>query len=373
MRIDSGTIGMESGRSYSATTVRATKVTVTTVRAGIADGTGNLFGDLLSPQEGEASQTKEKETSGSYVEQLMEASRAKVEAFRSKGIRTLDLSEEQKQYKEIRQQCLNYLMQLFFPERRDRYSDCAPNQSGESVYDGSSRMRPTGFDVGIYSFSRQYYYEETESTSFSTQGTVKCADGREISFNLNVEMSRSFQAYYEENYLEVQASLTDPLVINLDGNIAGLSDQTFFFDIDADGETDEISRLAKGSGYLALDRNGDGIINDGSELFGTKSGDGFKDLAAFDEDGNGFIDEGDSVFRKLKIWMMDENGKQQLVSLLDAGVGAICLQNAATDFALTGEENQTRGMVRKTGFFLYENGGAGSIQHVDVAKYNQAG
>ena len=128
-------------------------------------------------------------------------------------------------------------------------------------------------------------------------------------------MSRSFQEYYENTISYKRTSMCDPLVINLDGNIADLSDQTFLFDIDGDGKEDEINRLGAGSGFLALDKNGDGIINDGSELFGTKSGNGFADLAAYDTDHNGFIDEGDEIWDKLKIWVMDENGNQQLYSL----------------------------------------------------------
>lgn len=97
-------------------------------------------------------------------------------------------------------------------------------------------------------------------------------------------MSRRFREETKiENITEI-VDLTDPLVINLDGNIAGLSDQKFMFDIDADGEEESISYLQGGSGYLALDKNGDGVINDGSELFGTKSGDGFADLAEYDAD-----------------------------------------------------------------------------------------
>ena len=75
--------------------------------------------------------------------------------------------------------------------------------------------------------------------------------------------------------------------------------------------------------FLALDKNGDGRMNDGSELFGTASGDGFKDLAAYDEDGNGWIDENDSIYSQLKIWTKDENGKDHLIDLKDADVGAI--------------------------------------------------
>ena len=195
---------------------------------------------------------------------------------------------------------------------------------------------------------------------------MKCADGREISFHLNLEMSRSFQEYYEEVVTTRQISMCDPLVINLDGNIAELSDQTFLFDLDGDGEMDEISELSAKSGFLALDKNGDGTINDGTELFGTRSGNGFQDLSAYDTDHNGFIDEGDEIFSKLKIWIMDENGNKQLYSLEEKGVGAICLKNTSTDFALTGEDNRTNGRIRNTGIFLYENGAVGSIQHVDL-------
>lgn len=165
-------------------------------------------------------------------------------------------------------------------------------------------------------------------------------------------------------------SMCDPLVINLDTDVAELFDQKFTFDIDADGEEDEISLLGGGSGYLALDQNGDGIINDGSELFGTRSGNGFADLAKYDEDHNGWIDENDAIWSKLQIWCRDENGQDILYRLADKGVGAICLQNAATDFALKGAAATTNGAIRRTGIFLYENGNVGTIQHVDLAKYS---
>lgn len=380
MRIDSSVIGMESERRYSVKATRETKVSITQSEKTLADGTGGLFGNLLSPDGEEENQVKEGKTSGNFVEQTLEEMRAKFERAHSRNIRTIDLTETEKQYRNIRQQCLNFLMELFFPSRRERYGygeENGENGGAEGNADGSAQLLSEGkalsASMTTFSFSRQYYYEETESTTFTTKGCVKCADGRELDFNLNVEMSRSFREYYEENYFVAQASLTDPLVINLDGNIAEMTDQTFFFDIDADGEMDEIHELAAGSGYLALDKNSDGVINDGSELFGTKSGDGFADLAAYDEDGNGFIDEGDSIFAKLKIWVLDENGNKQLYSLLDKGVGAIALKNASTDFSLTNSDNSLKGMIRKTGFFLYENGGAGTMQHLDVAKYNQAG
>ena len=179
-------------------------------------------------------------------------------------------------------------------------------------------------------------------------------------------MSRAFTASI--NSLEVESYIkTDPLMINLDTDIGSVSDQKFFFDLDADGKEDEISFAGKGSGFLALDRNGDGKINDGSELFGTKSGDGFKDLAAYDEDGNGWIDENDAIFSQLKIWTKDEDGKDKLISLKDADVGAIYLGNADTQFSLKDDDHKLNGEIKKTGIYLHESSGeVGTVNHVDL-------
>ena len=207
---------------------------------------------------------------------------------------------------------------------------------------------------------------ETESTTFASTGIVKTADGRSIDFNVEVSMSR---AYMEKcNMLEVQDYIkTDPLMINLDTNIGSVSDQKFFFDLDSDGKEEEISFAGKGSGFLALDKNGDGKINDGSELFGTKSGDGFKDLAKYDEDGNGWIDENDSIYSQLKVWTKDENGNDRLIDLKDGDVGAIYLRNADTQFSLKDDENKLNAEIKKTGIYLKESTGeVGTLNHVDL-------
>lgn len=373
MRIDSSTIGMESARNYTSVSGRMTKFTITDGGQSLEDGTGALFGDLLQTDgESEDTQTNEKENPFDKLQSTVEEMRSKVRAFGTGSVSMTDISDTHLQLKEIRRQCVNYLIELLFPNKRSGGMPVMEEMTGTGAY-LSSGMQFASMNAGIqtFRFSTQYYHAETESTAFSTQGTVKCADGREIDFNLNLEMSRSFQEYYEKNVSYAQVSMCDPLVINLNGNIAELSDQTFLFDIDGDGQEDEVSRLMSGSGFLALDKNGDGMVNDGTELFGTASGNGFADLAAYDADGNGFIDEGDEIWNQLKIWVTDENGNQQLYSLAEKGVGAICLQNASTDFTLTGGANQTNGMIRNTGFFLYENGGAGTVQHVDMAKHGK--
>ena len=213
-----------------------------------------------------------------------------------------------------------------------------------------------------------HYYEEKETTSFYTSGTVKTEDGRTIEFDIEAEMSRRFSEHttVQIDYGAVQ--LMDPLVINLDGKAAEVSDQKFYFDIDCDGKEDNISLLKRGCGFLALDRNGDGKINDGSELFGAKSGDGFADLAVFDMDGNGWIDEKDEIFNHLRIWTKDESGSDKLVALGVAGVGAIYLGHVTSKFSLNSEkDNKTNAVVRESGVFLHEDGQAGVIQQVDLA------
>lgn len=210
---------------------------------------------------------------------------------------------------------------------------------------------------------------EQEKTCFYSSGTVKTKEGKEINFDVQAVMSRSFLSYSSVNIDYVSASMVDPLVINLNSDVAQLSDQKFLFDLDLDGKEDNISLLSQGCAFLAQDLNGDGKINDGSELFGAKTGDGFGELAIFDMDQNGWIDEQDEIFNHLRVWHKDEEGNDELVALGVAGIGAIYLGNKETRFALKNVmNNQHNGTVKKTGIFLKEDGTAGTIQHVDLAK-----
>ena len=229
---------------------------------------------------------------------------------------------------------------------------------------GGAAVRPTWKQVVVTSS----FHTEMEYTAFQSQGCVKTQDGREITFGVEVEMSRAFCEKYDSVFVQDIPLTCDPLVFNLEGDIGKISDQKFLFDLNVDGTAEEISFTEQGSGFLALDKNKDGEINDGSELFGTKSGDGFKDLAQYDEDGNGWIDENDSVFEDLSIWTLNEEGEKVQISLLKADVGAIYLGSASTEFSLKNEEtHDTNGIIRSTGIYLKESGGAGTVQHIDLA------
>ncbi|MCX7095354.1 MAG: hypothetical protein NTY50_18160 [Methylobacter sp.] len=211
-------------------------------------------------------------------------------------------------------------------------------------------------------------YQESESTSFSATGTIKTQDGKSIDFSVKLNMSREF-------HMETSSSLAigdpekkvDPLVINFDGNAAELSQTRFEFDIDANGTADQIANLKSGSGFLALDKNNDGVVNDGSELFGPNSGNGFAELAKYDSDSNGFIDEADPVYDSLRIWQRHEDGSQQLMALGDKNVGAIYLGHATTPFQLRTADNQSLGEVTDSGVYLSNDGKTGTVQQINFS------
>ena len=238
MRIDSSVIGMESTRRYTSVAGRISRMVVISGRQNLGSGTGTLFGDLDGADgKNGGAQTKGKDSPQDALNATYEEMKARTQNTASGNIRRTDVARAREQLLEIRQQCLNYLMQIFFPERRrtpwegEDITGERQERSGTSS-DSEGQAGILGLNLKTFAFSTQYYREERETTGYTTQGTVKCADGREINFNLNVEMSRSFQEYYEENVSIRQVSMCDPLVINLSGNIADLSDQTFLFDID---------------------------------------------------------------------------------------------------------------------------------------------
>ncbi|HUP42856.1 MAG TPA: hypothetical protein VM599_06560 [Thermoanaerobaculia bacterium] len=113
------------------------------------------------------------------------------------------------------------------------------------------------------------------------------------------------------------------------------------FDIDADGEHERVSWPDAGTdnAWLVLDRNGNGTIDDGSELFGdstpqplSEEPNGFLALAVFDQpehggNGDGVISAADAVFTQLQLWF-DRNhdgisDPDELIGLAEAGIAAI--------------------------------------------------
>jgi hypothetical protein len=253
-------------------------------------------------------------------------------------------------------------------EAQETIAKLAPAQQGqpapapqapEPAVASSPTPAAQGWGVA-YDMSEQTVTMET--SAFQATGQVVTADGRTLDFTTQLSQQRiDVQTTSTSLRAGDAAKQVDPLVLNLDNAPVAFSG-THDFDVNADGVAETVARLDPGHAYLALDRNGNGTIDDGSELFGPTTGNGFGELKAQDSDGNGWIDEGDAAYSQLRLWS-PANGS--LTGLTAAGVGAIALQNVSTPFSVTAA-GQTQGTVARTGVYLREDGGVGTVQHVDL-------
>lgn len=252
-------------------------------------------------------------------------------------------------------------VRLFDPNSIKHDGAAVPAEGNHGAAAAENRRQGWGVE-----YDRREVLHEAEVTKFEAAGVVKTSDGREINFKLSIEMSREFHLETNVSIREGDGVKKDPLVINFAGTAAQLTDTKFAFDLDSDGKTEQMSFVGAGSGFLALDKNENGAIDNGSELFGTQSGNGFADLAAYDSDGNQWIDENDAVYSKLRVWSKDADGKDQLSTLAQRNVGALYLGNVATPFDLKNGANDLQGQVRSSGVYLNEDGSAGTLQQVDL-------
>ena len=140
-------------------------------------------------------------------------------------------------------------------------------------------------------------------------------------------------------------SACSPIVIDLGNNGVnlGAAGVGVYFDVNADGVRDHVQWLRRGGdeGFLALDRSGNGIIDDGAELFGVgtpmilegrSSPNGFVGLAQYDArqlggNDDGLITEADSIWPQLRIWVdLDADGistYEEMHSLRSYGITAL--------------------------------------------------
>jgi hypothetical protein len=214
-----------------------------------------------------------------------------------------------------------------------------------------------------------YEYYQKQTIDFSSSVELKTNKGS-FSIDLDISFTKEMYEAHSSRLVIGKEKSIDPLVINYDGNsnpFDNMSSLKFEFDLDSDGTNELIPLLKRGAGFLALDKNENGEIDNGSELFGTKSGDGFADLAKYDSDGNDFIDESDEVFNRLKVWTKDDSGDAKLVSLIDLNVGAIYLGDVQSGFKYQDSIDSTSAVQKSNGIFIKEDGsGAGVVNSVDM-------
>jgi hypothetical protein len=135
---------------------------------------------------------------------------------------------------------------------------------------------------------------------------------------------------------------SSPIILDMDGDGIELTsnEDGTVFDIDGDGKQDKTSWTKSGQGFddafLVLDKNKNGEIDSGKELFGDQNGsaNGYDELAKLDSNKDGTIDTKDAAYKELQVWAdLDGDGKVgngELKSLEETGVTSISTQNTGT-------------------------------------------
>jgi hypothetical protein len=180
----------------------------------------------------------------------------------------------------------------------------------------------------------------------------------------------------------------DPLVLDLNGDgieTTGLDDGAYF-DMNADGFAERTGWVGGSDGMLALDVNGNGIIDNGSELIsdqmpldgGGYAPNGYDALSSFDDNDDGVIDASDAVYSELLVWQdQNSNGiseEGELHSLAELGIVSIGLnpyyhtvnlENGNVE-AATGSYTLADGTTGQMGEYLLEANPTDSIPQIDI-------
>ena len=164
----------------------------------------------------------------------------------------------------------------------------------------------------------------------------------------------------------------DPLVFDLGGDgiaTVSLEESNAFFDLDNNGFAEKTSWVGAKEGLLAYDKNGDGIINGGNELFGdrtlmkdgkTLASSGFAALTEYDDNKDGKIDSNDVIYALLRIWQ-DSDGDGiasagELRRLVDLGIVSIGLS-----YSNTGVTDSANNIQVRTGTFTLADGSSRAV------------
>ncbi|MGT2718382.1 calcium-binding protein, partial [Streptococcus oricebi] len=172
----------------------------------------------------------------------------------------------------------------------------------------------------------------------------------------------------------------DPLVLDLAGNGFNPTslEEGVHFDLDQNGFAERMSWIQGDDAFLAFDRNGDGKINDGSELFGDhtklKNGQfakgGFEALSDYDDNKDQVIDSQDEIYKSLLVWQdRNQNGqseKEELYTLEEAGIKAIQLKAERS-----GETTVSGTVIGNVATFTKDGNGTSNLAEYWVRKSSQ--
>lgn len=198
-------------------------------------------------------------------------------------------------------------------------------------------------------------------------------------FEAELNFSRNFEDQLKTISMRVRAQIEtatitrSPLIIDLDGD--GIettkTGNGTHFDHDGNDFAESTGWVGKGDGLLVRDINGNGQIDDGTELFGNnsvlssgeKAANGFEALKDLDSNNDGVFNNQDTAWNEVKVWK-DVNGNGvvddgELLTLEQAGITGINL-----DYQNTNTTDENGNQHKQTGTFIKADGTTGSIHDV---------
>ncbi len=226
--------------------------------------------------------------------------------------------------------------QLMQAIARENYHYGSGTDNNNFVMDADGiKSNVTARSTSELSLSLDVFQSETFEFSVS-----ESSDNITGSFSISRQDELSFSATLQRESTEK----ADPLILNLDNTDFSFSvESSVLFDLNADGQKDIISNLNTGNAFLAFDKNRNGVIDDGRELFGDASGaeDGFSDLASYDLNDDGLINAQDQLFDQLLLLSFSADGEQSLNTLSSERIESLSLYEEKEDVIYNGDNQLT--------------------------------
>ena len=186
--------------------------------------------------------------------------------------------------------------------------------------------------------------------------------------SVRIESTQTFKLHIEFTAFQQEVQQSDPLVVDLSGDGVRLSslENGARFDINADGKTDQTAFVQGDDAFLVLDRNRNGRIDNGSEMFGDQNGavNGFEELRKYDSNRDGVIDRKDAIYASLRL-LHDRNGDgraglREMSTLAEKGIDSLDLGYRAGQRV----DDTHRNTLAERSHYLRGNGSRGAL--VDV-------
>ncbi len=206
---------------------------------------------------------------------------------------------------------------------------------------------------------------EQQSLSYQMQAQLSI-DKQEISIEYQLDLSSNYTRI--NSFKSSAAALKDPLIIQFGNQSLGNIKEKVQFDVNNDSQMNSLPVFSGDVGYLVFDKNNNQKVDNGSELFGPNTGNGFAELATLDSNNNGFFDPQDQNFQQVFIWQPSTKSREDnnLISLSQAGITAIYLTPINTPFNFRDNNGEVSAQLRQSSFAIKENKQALGVHQLDL-------